>query len=184
MKEKGLENVAAFMTSGTPEEIADLLASMTGDVGAGSDMWRQRAHALALTLMTALCDLRDQGKITLTPQIIRDHLHLGGGVSREAVASKTHRAERCALVLSEKESQSIDARTGLLPLYLRALKGEMSEATIRSMTAFFNTLPGFSLEKAVAGEPQSVRTVEQFGYMSMMISKPLGALIDEAGHVD
>jgi hypothetical protein len=180
MKEEALESVAALMTSGTPEEIADLLVSMTGDVGAGSDMWKRRAHALALTLATALCDLRDQGKITLTPQLIREHLHLGGGISREAVPSDTDRAERWAIVLSEKESQSIDAKTGLLPLYLRALKGEMSEATIRSMTAFFDTLPGFSLEKAVAGEPQGLRTIEQFGYMSMMISKPLFTLIDES----
>lgn len=43
---------------------------------------------------------------------------------------------------------------------------------------FLNTLPGFDYEKFHAGEVQQGKTQEQYGFLSMMITKPLGSLVD------
>jgi hypothetical protein len=116
-------------------------------------MWYQRARALTLALTTALCELRDRGKIELTPQLLREHLQLGRG----------HEGP------------------GLIPLQLRALNGELSDEATRQLRGFFDTLPGFSLEAALLGEGQPARTTEQTGWLTMQLTKPLGMIIDELG---
>lgn len=189
-----------------PEDITDVIASLVWTEGT-ADMWAMRARSLVSALITALCDLRDQGKITLTPQLIRESLQLGEGVSPEVVLSDADKAERrdsqakiethlrmlnasmpqgeaearaWALTLSDDELRAMDGKTGLIPLYLRALKGDMSEETVKVMQGVLDTLPGFSLERAVTGDPQHERTMEHAGYLTMQITKPIGMLIDDA----
>lgn len=142
--------IRSLLNTGTAEQISEALLDLFPDQDP-KDMWYLRARVLTLTLTTALCDLRDRGEIELTPQILREHLHLGKG--REG--------------------------SGLIPLYLRALDGGMSEGATSRLRGFFDTLPGFSLEAALRGEGQPVRTIKQHSYLTMQISKPLGMIIDE-----
>ena len=62
----------------------------------------------------------------------------------------------------------------MIELYLRALNGEFSTGSRLALKAFFDSLPGFSLAKALNGEPQDARTSEQYGFLAMQMTKPLG----------
>jgi hypothetical protein len=150
MGNEKIEKIRSLLNTGTAEQISEALLGLIPDQDP-MDMWSQRSRSLTLTLTIALCDLRDRGEIELTPQILREHLQLGKG--REG--------------------------PGLIPLHLRALDGGVSEEAACRLRGFFDTLPGFSLEAALRGERQPVRTVEQTGYLIMQISKPLGLIIDE-----
>lgn len=188
-----------------PEDINDVIASLVWTEGT-ADMWAMRARSLVAALITALCDLRDQGEIALRPQLIREHLQLGAGVTPKAGLSEAAKAKRrdsqakiathlrmlnasmpqgaaearaWALTLSDDEHRAMDGKTGLIPLYLRALKGDMSEETVKVMQRVLDALPGFSLERAVTGEPQHERTMKHAAYLTMQITKPIGMLIDD-----
>ena len=71
----------------------------------------------------------------------------------------------------------------MIELYLRAQCGELSGTALLALRGFFETLPGFSLHKALAGEPQGMKCREQYGYLSMQFTRPLGALADGYGHI-
>lgn len=150
MRDEKIEKIRSLLNTGTAEQISEALLGLLPDKDP-RDMWYQRASSLTLTLTTALCELRDRGDVELTPQLLREHLQLGKG--REG--------------------------PGLIPLHLRALDGGMSEDAACRLRGFFDTLPGFSLEAALRGEGQPVRTIEQTGYLTMQLTKPLGMIIDE-----
>ena len=150
MRTEKIERIRSLLNSGTPDQVTDALLGLLPDPDP-RDMWYQRARALTLALTTALCELRDRGEIELTPQLLREHLQLGRG----------HEG------------------SGLIPLHLRALNGELSEEATRQLRGFFDTLPGFSLEAALRGEKQPVRTIKQTGYLMMQLSKPIGMIIDD-----
>ena len=185
---------------GTPDQLINLLTSLMGDAGTSSGgMWRSRAVALVTALMMALCELRDRGELTLDVQTIRDHLALGcgaraggdgerdGGAGRDWGAGRDGGADaaapRRAEDLGDAERAGLRARAGLIELYLRAQCGELSRTSLLALRGFFETLPGFSLQKALAGEPQGAKCSEQYGYLSMQLTRPLGALADGYGHI-
>lgn len=140
----GMKTGRELLRSGPAEAIADLLAPE------GGDMWAARARMMVLAILKALCDLRDRGELTLSPELIRDHMRLGGD----------------------------EANVGLIPLYRRALSGELSEGVARALRGFLETLPGFSEEHIRVGIPQPEKTVLQTGYLTMQLTEPLGALIE------
>ena len=150
MRTEEIEKISTLLNTGTPDQISEALLGLLPDRDP-KDMWYQRGRALTLALAAALCELRDRGEIELTPQLLRENLQLGKG--REG--------------------------PGLIPLHLRALNRGMSEEVTRQLRGLFDALPGFSLEAALRGEGQPVRTVEQTGYLIMQLSKPLGMIVDE-----
>jgi hypothetical protein len=135
-----------LLRSGPAEAIADLL------VPEGGDMWAARARMMTLAILEALCDLRDRGELTLTPELIREHMRLGG----------------------EENGPGL----GLIPLYRRARRGDLSEGAARALRGFLETLPGFRTDHMEAGLPQPEMTVRQTGYLTMQVTRPLGALIE------
>lgn len=204
MNSRSNKTIATLMVSGKPQEITELLLLLMGGMDAGSDMWKQRAHLSVLAVLTALCDLRDQKKITLTPQLVREQLHLGWCIPGGGDSSETAMADRLskqakiathirmlnadmsqamaeaigwALVLSDEDQRALEGKTGLIPLYFRALRCEMSKDALRCMQAFMETLPGFSLEKAIMRERQPKSAMEQVDYLAMQISKALGTWV-------
>lgn len=146
----------------------DLVTLLTPEEGWTRDMWSQRARSLVSAISVALCDLRDQGKIELTPDVIQANLGLGHGVNpllaRDLIPARVEE-------ISEACWADIEGRSGLIPLYLRALKGELSEPAQRAIRGVFETLPGASLAMALAGEAPAEQTVGQLGYLSMQVPR-------------
>ena len=164
---------------GSPDQLMNIIVSLMGDAGSTGDMWKSRAMSLVTALMMALCELRDRGDILLNVQTIRDFLALGKGVNEALVPNAVNGPED----IPERAWEDMRSRAGLIELYLRALNGEMSESTRLALKGFFDTLPGFSLENALAGKPQENKCLEQYGFLVMQTTKPLGSLADGYGHI-
>lgn len=176
-----LEKLAEALQSKEPDEIAEMLLSPLkrerpwgGDRGS-HDMWFQKTRNMVAVVACALCELRDRGLLNLTPQVFRENLHLGLGMDPNLL-DKNPENNR---VVSAEALQALRLQTGMIALYLRALNGEMSDKTRRALLIFFDTLPAFSLDAALAGKPQSMMTSDVAGYMTMAVTKHLGNMIDE-----
>ena len=167
-------------SKGSPDQLMNIVVSLMGDAGSGNDMWKSRAISLVTAQMMALCELRDSGEILLNVQTVRDFLALGKGVDKVKLrAKKPTKVEE----IPKEAWDEMRTRAGLIELYLRAMKGELSQTTLLALRGFFDTLPGFSLEKAMAGDPQETKCNEQYGFLSMQLTKPLGSLADGYGHI-
>ncbi|MBT28086.1 MAG: hypothetical protein CMO01_00385 [Thalassobius sp.] len=165
---------------GSPDQLMNIVVSLMGDAGSGNDMWKSRAVSLVTAMMMGLCELRDNGDILLNVQTIRDFLFLGKGFDKEKLGGrKIKKLEE----VPEEAWEELKGRAGLIELYLRALRGELSSATRLAMKGFFDTLPGFSIEKAMNGENQETKANEQYGFLAMQLTKPLGSLADGYGHI-
>ena len=167
-------------SQGSADQLMNLIVSLMGDSGSSGDMWRHRAMALVTSTMKALVEMRNAGDILLDVQTIRDFLPLGIGLNHKLVAGKNITA---ISEVSDELWDELYQRGGLIELYLRALKGDFSERSRLALKGFFDSLPGFSLEKALRGEPQEGRAAEQYGFLSMQLTKPLGSLADDFGHI-
>lgn len=173
-------NTVNPFAKGGSDQLMNIVVSLMGDAGSGNDMWKNRAMTLVTAEMKALCELRDRGDILLNVQTIRDFLFLGKGVDKALLkGKKITKVEE----IPEEAWAEMRTRAGLIELYLRALHGEFSTATRLAMKGFFDTLPGFSIEKAIAGDPQDAKANEQYGFLSMQLTKPLGSLADDYGHI-
>lgn len=165
---------------GSPDQLMNVVVSLMGDAGSGNDMWKSRAVSLVTAMMMGLCELRDSGEILLNVQTIRDFLFLGKGFEKEKLGGrKIKKLEEAP----EAAWDELRGRAGLIELYLRALKGDLSNATRLAMKGFFDTLPGFNLDKAFNGDAQETKASEQYGFLSMQLTKPLGSLADGYGHI-
>ena len=165
---------------GSPDQLMNIVVSLMGDAGSGNDMWKSRAVSLVTAMMMGLCELRDSGEILLNVQTIRDFLFLGKGFDKEQLGGRKIRKLED---VPEEAWEEMETRAGLIELYLRALKGELSNSTQLAMKGFFDTLPGFSIEKAMNGDNQETKANEQYGFLSMQLTKPLGSLADGYGHI-
>lgn len=165
---------------GSADQLMNLIVSLMGESGSSGEMWRHRAMALVTTTMKALVEMRDAGDIMLDVQTIRDYLPLGLGVKQRFLSGQT-----IADISELPEEAWIEMRQrgGLIELYLRALNGEFSEKSRLALKSFFDSLPGFSLERAINGESQDCKAAEQYGFLSMQLTKPLGSLADDFGHI-
>jgi hypothetical protein len=168
---------------GGPDQLMNIVVSLMGDSGSGGDMWKNRAQILVTAEMKALCELRDAGDILLNVQTIRDFLALGRGVSKEVLQKVgTKKITNIKEVPAEAWAEMRE-RSGMIELYLRACNNEFSEATYLALKGFFDTLPVFSMDKALNGMDQDPKCNEQFSYLSMQLTKPLGSLADDYGHI-
>ena len=167
-------------TKGSPDQLMNIIVSLMGDAGGGNDMWKNRAESLVTALMMALCELRDNGDILMNVQTIRDFLALGRGFDKKLL-----RGKRPTSIdeVPEEAWEEMRTRAGLIELYLRAMRGELSNTTRLALKGFFDTLPGFNIDKALSGEAQETKASEQYGFLSMQLTKPLGSLADGYGHI-
>ena len=171
-------NTTNPFSRGTADQLLNLIVSMMS--GGGDDMWRSRAMALVAATIRALCEMRDSGDIFLDVQTIRDHLLLGQGPDRSLFGGRrltdiSQIPQRCW--------DEMRQRSGMIELYLRSLNGEFTEASRIALSGFFESLPGFSLMRAINGQPQEGRATEQYGFLAMQLTRPLGALADDFGHI-
>ncbi len=182
---------------GTADQLANMITSLMGGDQGGDQMWRDRAVQLVSTLIRALVEMRDAGEILLDVQTLRAYMPLGEGVpdgvkgskvddttARTAVRLRITRAQAAALAaISTEQWEQLKQETSVTALYLRALNGDFSEATRLALQGFMTTLPGYSLAKALAGKAQESKTLEQHGYLTMQLTKPLGTMADDFGHI-
>lgn len=192
---------------GTADQLANMVTSLMGGDGGGDSMWSDRATQLVSTLIRVLVELRDRGELQLDVQTIRTYMPLGVGVPKGVAALKGEQAEsELGLTLevrdgaqktgisaleyaaflkidTKEEWPQIESETTVSALYLRALRGDFSEASRLALQGFLTTLPGYSLYKALKGEEQEAKTLEQHGYLTMQLTKPLGTMADDFGHI-
>jgi len=167
-------------SKGSADQLMNLIVGLMGDAGAGNDMWKSRAMSLVTAAMKALCIMRDSGDILLDVQAIRDFLPLGTGVSKDLVRGKP---PSNIMDIPEEAWDEMRTRGGMIELYLRSVKGDFSNASRLALKGFFDSLPGFNLEKALKGDSQPDKASEQYNFLSMQLTKPLGSLADDYGHI-
>ncbi len=170
-----------FATGGA-DNLMNLIVSLMGDSGSGGDMWKSRAMSLITSVMKPLVEMRDAGAILLNVQTIRDFLPLGEGFTEQELGPLKGKIRSVADV-PPSAWDSLRKRGGMIELYLRAENGEFSNGARLALKGFFDSLPGFSLIKALNGEQQEGKTHEQYGYLSMQLTKPLGSMADDFGHI-
>ena len=182
---------------GTADQLANMITSLMGGDQGGDQMWRDRAVQLVSTLIRALVEMRDSGEILLDVQTLRTYMPLGEGVpggtksvaenddtARTASELQISRTEAAGLKgISPEQWERIRENRSVTALYLRALNREFSDATRLALQGFLTTLPGFKLSVALAGESQGEKTLEQHGYLTMQLTKPLGTMADDFGHI-
>lgn len=175
-------NTVNPFAKGGADELMNIVVSLMGD-SSGNDMWKNRAMSLVTAEMKALCELRDAGEILLNVQTVRDFLFIGKGFDKELM--KKHGVTKVTSIEQVPEAawDELRGRAGLIELYLRAIKKDFSQATYLAMKGFFDTLPGFSIDKAINGDLQDPKCLEQYGFLSMQLTKPLGSLADDYGHI-
>ncbi len=170
-------------SSGTSDQLINMIASLISDSGGGGDMWRDRAVNLMSTLVRALVEMRDREEIFMDVQSIRDYMPLGGGVPGGAKPADGNRKEILISDITETQWDYIRKDKSSGALYLRTLKGEFSSATTLAFKGFFDSLPGFNLQALLEGKDQGNTTLEQYGYLTMQLTKPLGTMADDYAHI-
>lgn len=173
---------------GTADQLTNLLISLMGDSGSSGDMWKGRAAQLISSAISVLVELRDSGDLLLDVQAIRDFLPLGKGVWRQQPAAAGAMGRRPPAAggmenVTKEEWEAMKEKPGMIELYLRSLRGEFSQRSTLALKGFFDSLPGFIIDKAWSGQEQDGKTLEQYGYLSMQLTKPLGSLADDFGHI-
>ena len=164
---------------GTPDQLMNMIVSLMGN-NPGGEMWKHRAMALVTSAIRALCEMRDAGDVLLDVQSIRDYLPLGIGVNKGYLHGKKINDVKNIPPAAWRDMRS---RGGMIELYLRALNDEFSETSKLALKGFFDSLPGFNLTNALNGQPQVGKAAEQHGFLSMQLTKPLGSLADDYGHI-
>lgn len=195
---------------GSADQLLNLLASLMGEgEKGGGDMWKNRAVQLVSSAIRVLVEMRNRGEILLDVQTVRDYLPLGKGVNRVQQPQQGGANRRQPMRghgfdgrnrrdeaqedgditpddlagITPEEWRDLENRPGMIELYLRSLRGDFSEASRLSLKGFFDSLPGFTLNKATQGQDQDQKTLEQYGYLSMQLTKPLGQMADDFGHI-
>ncbi len=165
---------------GTADQLMNLIVSLMSESGTAGDMWKGRAMSLVTSTMKALCEMRDAGDVLLDVQSIRDYLPLGIGIRKECLEG---REISDVSEVPEAAWREMRSRGGMIELYLRALRGEFSNRSRLALKGFFESLPGFDMKAALNGDPQEGKAVEQYGFLAMQLTRPLGSLADDFGHL-
>lgn len=177
-------------SDGTADQISNMIGGLMSESDAGGDMWKDRANQLVRTLVRVLVELRDRGEILLDVQTLRDYMPLGIGVAGGGVEPRnaefgddTDTATLGIEDLTPRHWQIVRQERSMCALYLRALNGEFTDATKLAFSGFFDSLPDFDLQKCFRGEKQGETTQQQYGYLTMQLTRPLGTMADDFSHI-
>lgn len=177
-------------SDGTADQISNMIGGLMSESDASGDMWKDRANQLVRTLVRVLVELRDRGEILLDVQTLRDYMPLGIGVAGGGVEPRnaeygddTETATLGVEDLTARHWQIVRQERSMCALYLRALNGEFTDATKLAFSGFFDSLPDFDLQKCFRGEKQGETTQQQYGYLTMQLTRPLGTMADDFSHI-
>jgi intracellular multiplication protein IcmO len=157
-QERRLSNTMNPFCRGSSEMLSQLVVNLMDSAGQSSDgdMWKGRAIVFVQALMKVLVYMRDQGKILLDANTIRNYFDL-----------------------TRLEAISLDKmfiRDNQEPVPLT----DAPELVLEPIYNYLMTLPGF--DKTKKGK-QSGQVFEQHGFITMQLTKVFGALADTYGHI-
>jgi intracellular multiplication protein IcmO len=157
-QEKRLSNTMNPFCNGSSSMLSELVVSLmdsSGQSGDG-DMWKGRAIVFVQALMKVLVYMRDQGKLLLDANTIRNYFEL-----------------------PRLEAIGIDKmfiRDNQEPVSL----ADAPEVILEPIYNYLLTLPGF--DRAKKGK-QSSQVLEQHGFITMQLTRVFGSLADTYGHI-
>lgn len=134
----------------------------------GNDLWKNRAISYLNSALIGVHFWAQETGVKITPDMIRSVIHLGDGT----------KYTRSKIVGSMREPHLLDICHFF---YDRGYMGSGSRnGAALVLRSTLSTLPGFSLQRLLEGRDQESRTVEQAGFLTMQLTKPLGLMIDAA----
>src|SRR5579885_2727349 len=157
-QEKRLSNTMNPFCNGSSSMLSQLVVSLMDSGGQSSDgdMWKGRAIVFVEALMKVLVYMRDQGKILLDANSIRNYFEL---TRLEAIAMDK---------MFPRDNQE--------PVSL----ADAPELIIEPIKNYVKNLPGYDPSKK---GKQGSQVLEQHGFITMQLTKTFGSLADTYGHI-
>lgn len=157
-QERRLSNTMNPFCNGSSGMLSNLIISLMDSSSQSSDgdMWKGRAMVFVEALMKILVYMRDQGKILLDANTIRNYFDLT-------------RLEAIAL-------DKMFVRDNQEPVSL----ADAPDVVLEPINNYLTTLPGFDRTKK---GKQSSTVFEQHGFITMQLTKVFGSLADTYGHI-
>jgi intracellular multiplication protein IcmO len=157
-QEKRLSNTMNPFCNGSSSMLSNLVTSLMDSGGQSSDgdMWKGRAIVFVEALMKVLVYMRDQGKILLDANTIRNYFEL-----------------------PRLESMAIDRmfiRDNQEPVSL----ADVPPLVLEPVSNYIINLPGYDRSKK---GKQGSQVLEQHGFITMQLTKVFGSLSDTYGHI-
>lgn len=157
-QEKRLSNTMNPFCNGSSSMLSQLVTNLmdSGSQSSDGDMWKGRAIVFVEALMKVLVYMRDQGKILLDANTIRNYFEL---TRLEAIG-----LDKMFIRDNQEPVSLVDAPTLVL----------------EPMMNYLRTLPGFDATKK---GKQSGTVFEQHGFITMQLTRAFGSLADTYGHI-
>lgn len=157
-QEKRLSNTMNPFCNGSSEMLSQLVISMmdAGTQSADGDMWKGRAIVFIQAVMKVLVYMRDQGKILLDANSIRNYFEL---TRLEAIAMDK---------MFPRDNQE--------PVTL----ADAPDLILEPIRNYVKNLPGYDPGKKGKQSPQ---VLEQHGFITMQLTRVFGSLADTYGHI-
>lgn len=157
-QEKRLSNTMNPFCNGSSSMLTQLVVSLmdSGSQSSDGDMWKGRAIVFVDSLMKILVYMRDQGKILLDANSIRNYFEL---TRLEAIVVDK---------MFPRDNQEPVSLMDTPDLILEPLKN------------YIKNLPGYDISKK---GKQSSQVLEQHGFITMQLTKTFGSLADTYGHI-
>lgn len=157
-QERRLSNTMNPFCNGSSSMLSNLVVSLMDSGGQSSDgdMWKGRAIVFVEALMKVLVYMRDQGKLLLDANTIRNYFEL---TRLEAIAMDK------MFIRDNQEPVSL---------------AEAPAIILEPVTNYIINLPGYDRSKK---GKQGSQVLEQHGFITMQLTKVFGSLSDTYGHI-
>src|SRR3990167_311462 len=157
-QERRLSNTMNPFCNGSSSMLSQLVVSMMdqGTQSADGDMWKGRAIVFVEALMKVLVYMRDQGKILLDANTVRNYFELP---RLEAIGVDK---------MFPRDNQE--------PVSL----ADTPELILEPIKNYLKNLPGYDPAKKGKQGPQ---VFEQHGFITMQLTRVFGSLADTYGHI-
>ncbi len=157
-QEKRLSNTMNPFSNGSSSMLTELVVSLmdSGTQSADGDMWKGRAIVFVGALMKVLVYMRDQGKVLLDANSVRNYFELP---RLEAIAMDK---------MFPRDNQE--------PVSLV----DAPDVVLEPISNYLINLPGYDRSKK---GKQSSQVLEQHGFITMQLTRVFGSLADTYGHI-
>lgn len=157
-QEKRLSNTMNPFCNGSSSMLSQLVVSLmdSGSQSGDGDMWKGRAIVFVEAIMKVLVYMRDQGKILLDANTIRNYFELP---RLEAIAMDK------MFIRDNQEPVSLASTPDLV---------------LEPITNYIINLPGYDRSKK---GKQGSQVLEQHGFITMQLTRVFGSLADTYGHI-
>ena len=157
-QEKRLSNTMNPFCNGSSSMLSQLVVSLmdSGTQSSDADMWKGRAIVFVEALMKVMVYMRDQGKILLDANTIRNYFEL---TRLEAIAMDR---------MFPRDNQE--------PVSL----AETPDLILEPIRNYVKNLPGYDVSRK---GKQGSQVLEQHGFITMQLTRTFGSLADTYGHI-